>query len=145
VEVAVGRGPRDAPLNTRAATRTLLLAAAVGCNGCGSTQRALTAQRVGLTSLNETAAMVGAAWLSGHVTSTYARIAFEAAEQQLARQQAELSADLELLATPDGASLSQSEERLSRTLASLSVAVASGDSSGFRRRLGELDVRQSRP
>lgn len=125
--------------------RTLLLAAAVGCNGCGSAQRALTAQRVGLTSLNETAAMIGAAWLAGNVTSTYARTAIGATEQQLAKQQAELSADLTLLATPDGASLSQSEERLSRILASLSVAVASGDSSLFRRRLGELDARQSPP
>ncbi len=126
-------------------TRPLLLVLMAACGGCAGPQRVLAAQRVALTSLNETAAMVGAAWLSGHVTSTYAQTAFEAAEQQLARQQAGLSGDLRLLATPDGATLSQSEERLSRILASLSAAVTSGDSAAFRRRLGELDARQSSP
>jgi hypothetical protein len=114
--------------------------------GCGSRQqRAMTEQRTGLTSLNETAAIIGAAWLSGHVTSSYAQTAFETTEQLLAKQRSELSADLAVLATPDGATLSQSEERLSRTLASLADAVTRSDATAMRRHLGELSSRAGPP
>jgi hypothetical protein len=122
-----------------------LAVAIVLCSGCAAEPRAITAQRVGLTSLIETAAMVGAAWLSGGVSSTYAETAFAASEQLLAKQQSALSADLGLLATAEGAALSQSEERLSRTLASLSDAVTKGDASAMRRHLGELRSSSSPP
>jgi hypothetical protein len=115
------------------------------CSGCGGQQRALTVQRAGLTSLNETAAMVGAAWLSGRVSSTYAATAFDAGERLLAGQQADLSADLVLLATPEGATLSQAEERLSRTLASLFDAVTKRDVPAMRRHLGELTSSSTPP
>ena len=107
-------------------SRLLLLAvlAAFCGGGCGSDpQRVLATHRQTLASCEHTAAMIGDAWLSGAVNARYARTAFQETVRILAQHQAELSADLALLATRDGAAMSDAEERVSRAVASLSEAV----------------------
>ena len=123
----------------------LLVAGTLCAGGCRSQQQILTEHRQGIVSLGATVVMAGDAWLSGDVSRTYTRITLERSEDVLAQQRADFSSEMELLATPDGAKLSQSEEDLSRTLAALYAAVSVNDAAGVRRLLDDLRPRASRP
>jgi hypothetical protein len=120
----------------------IFLAGAACAAGCRSNQQMLKAHESAIVSLAATAAMAGDAWLSGDVSQTYTRMTLERSEQLLAQQRDELSSDIELLATDQGAAMSEAEDQLSRTLASLYKAVDGGDAATARRRLDDL---RSRP
>ncbi|MCU1381431.1 MAG: hypothetical protein JWL71_128 [Acidobacteria bacterium] len=140
---------RIASSNREAATRWLLptaLAAALCGGGCGRNPSTVIADHQHtLTSSQATAAMVGDAWLSQAVTPIYAHTAFEATARVLNERHTQLSADLPLLATRDGAAMSDAEERVSRILASLSDAVERGDTAAARRHLDALTPGSSAP
>jgi hypothetical protein len=140
---------RPEPPTGGAATRVLLLSALVAAlcgGGCGSDpERVLSTHRQTLTSCEHTAAMIGDAWLAGTVTARYARTASEETVRLLGQRQAELLADLPLLATNDGAAISDAEERVSRAVAALSAAIDRGDGPAVRRQLDTLKSGSSQP
>jgi hypothetical protein len=141
-------GRREPPTGG-AVARVLLLPALVAAlcgGGCGSDpERVLSTHRQTLASCEHTAAMIGEAWLAGTVTARYARTAAEETVRLLAQRQAELSADLTLLATDDGAAISDAEERVSRALAALSAAIDRGDAPAVHRQLDTLKSGSSQP
>jgi hypothetical protein len=122
--------------------RLLLLLTACGAalsvGACGDDRRALADDRHVLMSCRETAAMLADGWLSGDLSTTYTRTALDTTARLLAERQSALAVDLSRLATPEGRSLSQSEERLSGRLASLSAAVGAADATAARRGLAGL-------
>lgn len=131
---------------TRSRLLLTVLAAALCGSGCGSDpRRVLAAHRQALASCEQTAAMIGEAWLSGTVSARYAQTAYQETVRILAQHHAELSADLPLLATADGAAMSDAEERVSRAAASLSAAIGRGDASAVRRESDALARGSSLP
>jgi hypothetical protein len=113
--------------------------------GCSNGQKALSDQRAGVTSVTETAILTANGWLSGSLSSTYVLTSLDRMAQLLADQRAQVAVNLHLLATREGQTLSQSEERLARTVALLADAVNSGDADAVRDRLRELQADRSRP
>jgi hypothetical protein len=140
---------RPEPRTGGAATRLLLLPALVAAlcgGGCGSDpERVLSTHRQTLASCEHTAAMIGEAWLTGTVTARYALTASAETVRLLGQRQAELLADLPLLATNDGAAISDAEERVSRAVAALSAAIDLGDATAVRRQLDTLKSSSSPP
>jgi len=122
-----------------------LLAGALCAAGCRSQQQILTEHRTGLVSLEAAATMAGDAWLSGDVSTAYTRTLLEYGERLLAQQRADFASEIALLATDQGATLSEAEDQLSRSLASLYNAVDEGDAAAARRCLHDLRIRASRP
>jgi uncharacterized tellurite resistance protein B-like protein len=115
-----------------------LLAVVIATTGCRSDSDIATEHRRAIASFEATTVMAGEAWLSGTVSQTYVRATLETTARLLDERRAELSSNLTLLATSDGASLSQSEEQLSRTLAALVIAVDARDAAAARRCLEPL-------
>jgi hypothetical protein len=127
----------------------LLLLTAIGAAlsgvGCGGDQQMFADNRAALVSLNETTILIADGWLSGALSATYARTALDASARLLADRRAELATTLQPLATREGQTLSQSEERLSRVLASLADAIRIQDAEAARDHLHSLQAEPSRP
>jgi len=129
---------RTGPAHGADVMLTSVLVAALCGGGCGGSDETLSAHRQALTSFTATATMIADAWLSGTVSATYARTGFEAAARLLAERQTALADDLPLLATRDGAALSDAEEHVSRIVASMAEAIGRMDSAAVRRDLVAL-------
>ena len=122
-----------------------VLAAALCGGGCGGSEQTLSAHRQTLISSSATATMIADAWLSGTVTARYARTGFEAAARLLAERQTALASDLPLLATREGAAVSDGEERVARIVASMADAISRADSAAVRRDLEALQGHPASP
>jgi hypothetical protein len=114
------------------------LVLASSASGCRGDARVFDDHRQGIVSAQATAATTAESWLAGSVSQTYARLTLERTQQLLAERHADLSANPELLASGEGASLSQREERLSRMVASLAAAIGHGDAAAARQHLDTL-------
>src|SRR4051812_40265605 len=115
-----------------------LLAMTLGATGCRTDRDIATEHQRRITSFQATAVMAGEAWLSGTVSQRYTRATLESTARLLDEQRAELSSNMPLLATSEGATLSQAEEQLSRTLAALVDAVNTRDAPAAGRCLEPL-------
>src|SRR3954465_12871626 len=87
----------------------LLLGAAVAVS-CSSRDAVLDEREEALTSLRATVAAIGHAWLSGAVSSAYARTALETTQELVTKQRTKLTASPDLLADPRAGRISESEE-----------------------------------
>jgi hypothetical protein len=124
----------------RAPFASLLWAIVVvaGAGACRTPEQTLTDQNKTLESLRATATAVADAWLAGDVSSTFARTALEETLQLLENSRSELAASPALLADPQFANLTQSLDRLTRTVGALWKNVGDGDAAAVRRQLAEV-------
>jgi hypothetical protein len=102
----------------------------------------LSDQEKALTSLRATIVFVCDAWLAGSVSTTYARTALEATALLLDKERTELASSPDALASPLGATLSEVEQQLARSLALLHQALSQSDTAVVRQQLSL--VRDSR-
>ncbi len=105
---------------------------------CGGAEQLLSDQEKALTSLRATAATVGDSWLTGRISTRYARTALDRTIQLLEQQRAELVAAPEVLADDRGSILTDKLQRLARAIVALRRGIDAGDSSDVRRTLSEL-------
>jgi hypothetical protein len=117
---------------------TALLAVLLAGPACRSDRVVAAEHQRANASLQSTTVMAAEAWLSGVAPGAYTRATLESTARLLDKQRTELSSHTALLATEEGARLSQSEEQLSRTLAALVTAVGRADAATTRRYLGQL-------
>ena len=124
---------RTAPLT--GAVCALLAACA---SACRSDQQVIDDQQRAMASLRATVIALGNAWLSGTISSTYARTALEATQQLVEKHRAELTATPAQLANPVAASLSDAENRLAHHVALLWNAIGDSDFDAVRRHLSAV-------
>jgi hypothetical protein len=94
---------------------------------CGSKERALHAAQQGRASALATAQMTTDAWARGDLRPGFARLAFEAARQQVEQQRHSLAVKPQDVADPAVAGAIADLEHLSRQLAQLSEAARRSD------------------
>ena len=121
----------------RLALAVTLLALGIGC----SRQDArLDQHKKNLESLGATTKVVSQAWLSGHVSGTYARTALDQTFYLVETERATLASAPAMLQDPRGATLSQDAEQLSRLIASIIGDVTSANGQSVRQRLTTLPI-----
>ena len=118
-----------------------ILAAAVitaALCGCSSPQKQLEQAQKKIDGLTATTRTIAEAWLSGDVSATYSRTAFEQTLELLDQQRASLGTSPALLLDARGASLSRDAEQLSRLLAALIEDARNRDGASARQHLSEV-------
>jgi cytochrome c oxidase assembly factor CtaG len=129
---------RESGRRARFTSFVWLVVVALAAAGCRSQEQILADQEKALSSAYATTSAIGKAWLSGQVSTTYARTAIDQMRVLVAQQRTALAESPKLLIAPRGSELSQQEERLSRLLALLAQAIADGDQSGTRAHLAAI-------
>jgi len=130
---------------TIAVTFVMLVSLLSATVACRSREQILSEQEKALTSLRATTVAVCEAWLSGAVSSTFARTALQVTQDLLQKHHVTLTASSpDALADPAARSVSESENQLAQTLALLWKGINEGDSLGVRRQLSTVASDQSR-
>jgi hypothetical protein len=107
-------------------------------SACSGKDSRLQQHREKLQSLTATTTMIAEAWLSGSVSPTYGRTAFEQTLLLVEKERSAVASNPETLADPRGARLADSADRLSRVLAVLIHDVAAGDRASVRQHASEI-------
>jgi hypothetical protein len=120
------------------ASYILALAAVIGVSGCTGRDRQLQQHREKFQSLGASTRAIADAWLAGTTSGTYTATALEQTFLLLEQERHALGAAPELLGDPRGAELSQTSERLARTIASMVRDVRAADPAAVRRQMDAL-------
>jgi cytochrome c oxidase assembly factor CtaG len=136
---------RESGRRARFASFAWLIVVVLGASGCRSADDILRQQSQALTSLRATTAAIGEAWLSGSVSTTYARTALDQTLQLIEIHRSELVASPQLLADPKGAELLQGGDRLSRAIGRIRADVGDGNSEAVRRQLAGIGLPAADP
>jgi putative membrane protein len=134
---------RESGRRARFASFLWLIVVVLGASACRSRADIIEQQRQALASLQATTGAIAEAWLSGSVSSTYARTALEQTLQLLEKSRSDMIAKPDLLADPNGAGLAAAADRLSRVIALVWKDVGDGDTDAVRRRLADRNVRRA--
>ena len=132
-------------IRTRVAALPAVVASLIVVSGCSSPAQQLREIQKNIQGLTATTHAVADAWLTGDVSATYSRTAFEQTLRLLDTQRASLNSSPRLLADPHGAALSRDAEQLSRALAALIQDARSGDTASARQHLSRAPSREGAP
>jgi hypothetical protein len=113
-------------------SRIAVIALVGALSACGGTDSQLPQHQEKLESLTATTTAIANAWLSGSVSPTYSRTAFEQTLLLVEQERRAVASSPGLLADRRGAALAQSADRLSRALAVMIRDVAAGDTASVR-------------
>ena len=117
-----------------------LVAALAPCVACSSPAQRIDSHREAFESLGATTVLIVQAWLAGDVPGTYARTSLDATFRLVEKERTALARRPQDIAGPDGASLSQTAERLSRVVAELVDDVRTGNGDAARDRVSRIPI-----
>jgi hypothetical protein len=126
------------PQQHRAVWIPLVLAIALACSACNSTDQKLGQQRDDLKSLVASTVAIAEAWLAGSTSGTFTTTALEQLFMLLERQRQALSAAPNTLVDQRAAELSQAAEALARLIAAMMHDVRAADAPAVREHLSKL-------
>lgn len=126
--------------NMRRLTIAVEVTALIFLVGCSRQDTRLERHKKKLESLGATTKVIADAWLSGDVSTTYARTALDRTFYLVEQERAKLASRPEMLQDTRGAALSENAEQLSRLIAAIIGDVGSADDQSARQRLASLPI-----
>jgi hypothetical protein len=132
-------------IRTRVSALPAVIASLIVVSACSSPAQQLREVQKNIRGLTATTQAVADAWLTGDVSATYSRTAFQQTLRLLDTQRASLNSSPRLLADPRGAALSRDAEQLSRALAALIQDARNGDTASARGHLPQTPSRGGAP